>query len=153
MILYEPLDGLDHVMRRHTWNILLGEVSERGMTVLVSSHNLRELEDVCDHIGIMFDGKVVIEKSLDDVKGNIHKVQAAFSEGAIPEELREKLDILHSSKFGSVENLIVRGENNEISKLISEYKPLIFDILPLTLEEIFIYELGGMDYEFKNIIL
>ncbi len=153
MILDEPLDGLDPVMRRHTWNILLGEVSERGMTVLVSSHNLRELEDVCDHIGIMFDGKVVIEKSLDDVKGNIHKVQAAFSEGAIPEELREKLDILHSSKFGSVENLIVRGENNEISKLISEYKPLIFDILPLTLEEIFIYELGGMDYEFKNIIL
>ena len=122
------------------------------MTVLVSSHNLRELEDVCDHVGIMFDGKIVVEKSLDDVKGNIHKLQVAFKNGDIP-NIGDNFKILHQNMFGSVINLIVKGENSKIREEIEKYNPLIFDILPLTLEEIFIYELGGMGYEFENILI
>lgn len=152
MVLDEPVDGLDPVMRRNTWAILLQEVAERNMTVLVSSHNLRELEDVCDQVGIMFDGKVVLEKALDDVKGEIHKLQIAFKEGA-PNEFKESLNILHSSRFGSVDTYIVRGKVDKIKDICTKYSPLICDVLPLTLEEIFIYELGGMGYEFENIII
>jgi ABC-2 type transport system ATP-binding protein len=152
MVLDEPVDGLDPVMRRNTWSILLQEVAEREMTVLVSSHNLRELEDVCDHVGIMFDGNVVIEKSLDDVKGEIHKLQLAFK-GGITEELCEKLQLLHKSTIGSLDTLIVKGDEEHIREIVNKYEPIIFDILPLTLEEVFIYELGGMGYEFKNIIV
>lgn len=153
MVLDEPVDGLDPVMRRNTWAILLQEVAERGMTVLVSSHNLRELEDVCDNVGIMFNGRVVLEKSLDDVKGEIHKLQIAFEGGVFPDELAKRLNILHSSKFGSVETCIVKGDVGGIKKICGGYSPLICDILPLTLEEIFIYELGGMGYEFENILI
>ena len=117
MVLDEPVDGLDPVMRRNTWKIMLQMVAESGMTVLVSSHNLRELEDVCDHVGIMFGGKVVIEKSLDDVKGNIHKVQTAFK-GHMPDEIKDKLDILHSSVFGSVNMLIVKGNGEKIKETL-----------------------------------
>ncbi len=152
MILDEPVDGLDPVMRRNVWSLVLSDVAENGTTVLISSHNLRELEDVCDHVGIMFNGKTVLQKSLDDMKGNIHKMQLAFSK-EMPQELLNKLDILHSSEFGSVITMIVRGDSSEIKKLVGGYKPLIADILPLTLEEVFIYELGGMGYEFENIIL
>lgn len=152
MILDEPVDGLDPVMRRNVWKLMLQDVAERGTTVLVSSHNLRELEDVCDHVGIMHKGKLVLEKALDDVKGNIHKVQIAFN-GGMPEILAESLNILHKEQFGSVSMLIVRGNSDEILKNINYAKPLICDILPLTLEEVFIYELGGMGYEFENIIL
>lgn len=152
MVLDEPVDGLDPVMRRNTWAILLQEVSERNMTVLVSSHNLRELEDVCDEVGIMFNGKVVLEKALDDVKGEIHKLQIAFK-GEKPDDFTESLNILHCSKFGSVDTCIVRGSAEDIKKACEKYSPLICDILPLTLEEIFIYELGGMGYEFENILI
>lgn len=152
MILDEPVDGLDPVMRRNVWSLVLSDVAERGTTVLISSHNLRELEDVCDHVGIMFGGKVVLQKSLDDVKGNIRKIQIAFN-GEFPEDLSKKIDILHRSEFGSVVTLIAKGGAEKLKETISAYKPLILDILPLTLEEVFIYELGGMGYEFENIIL
>lgn len=156
MILDEPIDGLDPVMRRNTWRLVLNEVAERGMTVLISSHNLRELEDVCDHVGIMFGGKMVIEKSLDDVKGNIHKIQLAFEKGGSDEKLAQleaKLDILHTGRMGSVASLIVKGDIDEVRRVITEYSPVVFDIIPLTLEEVFIYELGGMGYEFENILI
>ena len=134
------------------WSLVLSDVEENGTTVLISSHNLRELEDVCDHVGIMFNGKVVLQKSLDDMKGNIHKMQIAFKEEK-PQELLNKLEILHSTEFGSVTTMIVKGNSEKIKELASSYNPLILDILPLTLEEVFIYELGGMGYEFENILL
>ncbi len=96
LILDEPLDGLDPVMRKQIMNIIISDVAEREMTVLVSSHNLRELEDICDHVGIIHSGKMVIEKPLDDLKGNIQKVQMVFKED-LNEELKAKLDILHLS--------------------------------------------------------
>ncbi len=153
MILDEPVDGLDPVMRRNVWKLMLQAVADRKMTVLVSSHNLRELEDVCDHVGIMFDGKIVIEKSLDDVKGNIHKLQVAFADGKVPEGLEPQLDILDKSGFGSVNIYIVKGNEEDIEALVKSFNPVVSDILPLTLEEVFIYELGGMGYEFQNIVL
>ncbi|MBQ2940808.1 MAG: ABC transporter ATP-binding protein [Clostridia bacterium] len=151
LVLDEPVDGLDPVMRKAMWSVVLEKVAEGNMTVLVSSHNLRELEDVCDHVGIMHEGKVVIEKSLDDVKGNIHKLQIAF-EGEIPEELKNEITVLKESRMGSVSLLIVRGQADEIKEKAEKYNPVIMDILPLTLEEVFIYELGGMGYVVKNVI-
>lgn len=152
MLLDEPVDGLDPIMRRNVWKLILQDVAERGTTVLISSHNLRELEDICDHVGIMHGGKLVLESALDDVKGNIHKVQTAFADG-FPEALETQINILHKEQFGSVCTLIVRGQSEDILEKISYAKPLICDILPLTLEEIFIYELGGLGNEYENIIL
>ena len=152
LILDEPVDGLDPVMRKNVWKLLLSDVAEREMTVLVSSHNLRELEDVCDHVGIMHAGKVVLEKSLDDAKGNIHKIQVAFR-NFFPEELSNSIEILHKEQFGSVVSLIVKGNIEEIKSKIMAYEPILSDTLPLTLEEVFIYELGGLGYETADILL
>ena len=152
LILDEPVDGLDPVMRRQIWSILLAEVSERQMTVLVSSHNLRELEDVCDHVGIMNKGKVIIERSLSELQGNIAKIQVACQNG-MP-KLPQEFKVLHMSNTGRVYTLIVRGNPQEAADIIAndEHQFAIVDILPLTLEEIFIYEMGGVDYEVKDIL-
>ena len=151
LILDEPVDGLDPVMRRQIWSILMAEVAEREMTVVVSSHNLRELEDVCDYVGIMNKGKVMIERSLSDLQGNVSKLQVAC-EGEVP-ELPETFKMLHKSSIGRVHTLIVRGNTEElIERLQENEKNVIVDVLPLTLEEIFIYEMGGVDYEVKEIL-
>ncbi len=150
MILDEPVDGLDPVMRRQIWSILMSEVAEHGMTVLVSSHNLRELEDVCDHVGIMHHGKLMIERSLTDLQGNISKIQVACQSG-VP-KLPEGFEVLHMSNTGRVYTLIVKGNPKEAEAVLSSENPAIVDVLPLTLEEIFIYEMGGADYEVKDIL-
>jgi len=152
LILDEPLDGLDPVMRKQIMNIIISDVAERQMTVLVSSHNLRELEDICDHVGIIHKGRMVIEKPLDDLKGNVQKLQLAFS-GEFPAELHNSLEILHLSKTGSVYTLIVKGNTDKITDAVKASNPLIFDKVSLTLEEIFIYELGGLGYDFNQIIV
>lgn len=151
LILDEPLDGLDPVMRKQIMNIIISDVAQREMTVLVSSHNLRELEDICDHVGIIHNGKMIIEKELDDIKGNISKIQVAF-EDTFPEKLYEELEILHFAKIGSVYSLIIKGGEN-VRSIINGYNPVIFDKVSLTLEEVFIYELGGMGYDFKYIMV
>ncbi len=150
LILDEPLDGLDPVMRKQIMNVIITDVAEREMTVLVSSHNLRELEDICDYVGIIHKGKMVIEKPLDDLKGNILKLQLVFK-GEMPEEINNKLNILHVSKTGSVYTVIVKGNDEEISNIIKAYTPMVFDKVNLTLEEVFIYELGGLGYDFEEI--
>ena len=151
LILDEPVDGLDPVMRRQIWSILMAEVAEREMTVVVSSHNLRELEDVCDHVGIMNKGKVIIERSLSDLQGNVSKIQVAC-EGEIP-KLPEEFKVLHKSNIGRVHTLIVRGNPEKAVELITVNEShAIVDVIPLSLEEIFIYEMGGVDYEVKDIL-
>ena len=150
MLLDEPVDGLDPVMRRNVWSLILSDVEKRGLTVLVSSHNQRELEDVCDYVGIMHNGKIAIEKALDEVKGNIHKVQTAIK-GGVDDELLGEIDVLKHEKVGSVDMLIVRGDYGKIEEQIKKYNPLILDVIPLTLEEVFIYELGGLGYELEII--
>lgn len=137
-------------MRRQIWSILLSEVAERGVTVLVSSHNLRELEDVCDHVGILDRGKMLLEHSLSDLQENMVKIQAVFPEGR---DLPEGLEILHRTSTGRLQQLILRGKAEEVEKRFAAAEPVYMDVLPLTLEEIFIYELGGNDHAIKNIIL
>lgn len=150
IVLDEPVDGLDPVIRRQIWNILLNAVSEEGMTVMVSSHNLRELEDVCDHVGIMHKGSVILERSLSALQGGVSKVQVAF-EGEVP-DISHRFEVLNETVLGKVHTLIVRGGQQEIAGLMETYHPILMDIIPLTLEEIFIYELGGKDYEVKDIV-
>ncbi len=152
LILDEPVDGLDPVMRRQVWSLMMSDVTEHGTTVLVSSHNLRELEDVCDHVGIMNKGRVLIERSLSALQENIVKLQAVWKPGEAPVLPRE-LEVLHTSHVGRVYTYIVRGKAPEVTERLERHEPLMLEALPLSLEEIFIYELGGEHYAVKEIIL
>ena len=150
LILDEPVDGLDPVMRRQMWSLILSEVSSRETTVLISSHNLRELEDVCGHVGIMNHGQVILERSLCELQGNVSKIQLAFEQGmpVLPDEF----EVMHMSNMGRVYTLIVKGNQDQAKKELEKMNPLFLDVLPLTLEEIFIYEMGGADYAVKDIL-
>ena len=150
VVLDEPVDGLDPVMRRNVWSILMADVAENNTTVLVSSHNLRELEDVCDHVGIMDNGKMLLERSLSELQENMVKLQLVLPEGA---ELPKELEILGHSSTGRLQQLVVRGSAEKAEEIIASVSPVYFESLPLTLEEIFIYELGGAGYEIRNIVL
>ena len=152
LVLDEPVDGLDPVMRRQVWSLLMGDVAQRGTTVLVSSHNLRELEDVCDHVGILSHGKVLLERSLTDLQDNILKLQVVFPDGQLP-QLPPDLNVLHVTQLGRVHTLIVRGEPAVIKSRVAVFSPMLMEALPLSLEEIFIYELGGEDYAVRDIVL
>ena len=146
LVLDEPVDGLDPVMRRQVWSLILSDVAQRETTVLISSHNLRELEDVCDHVGIMDHGRMLLERSLADMQGSTVKLQLV---GEVPEDL----EVLHESVAGRLKTLVVRGSAQEVSEKVQQGNPVYFDVLPLSLEEIFVYELGGVDYEVKNIVI
>ncbi len=152
LILDEPVDGLDPVMRRQVWSLLLGDVAERGTTVLVSSHNLRELEDVCDHVGILDHGRVLLERSLSDLQDNTVKLQVAYP-GVTEPVLPAEMQILHRSHVGRVYTYIVRGSREDILRRMQITEPVLLESIPLTLEEIFIYELGGVNYAAKDILL
>ena len=152
LVLDEPVDGLDPVMRRQVWSLLMSDVAQDGTTVLVSSHNLRELEDVCDHVGILSRGKLLIERSLSDLQDNLVKMQVVFQTRDLP-VLPEDMEVLHVSQVGRIYTLIVRGKADEVTNRLAVYQPILMDALPLTLEEIFIYELGGEDYAVRDIVL
>lgn len=153
LIMDEPIDGLDPVMRRQIKNLLFQEVAERGLTVLISSHNLREIEDLCDHVGIMHGGRMLVEKDLDDLKADTHKIQVAFRDERHAAALTAKLQILHQERRGSVNLYIVKGDRERIAQAFHVYEPYVFDLLPLTLEEIFIYEMGDAGYDAQPILL
>ena len=148
LILDEPVDGLDPVMRRQIWSLALEDVAGYGTTVLVSSHNLRELEDICDYVGIMHEGRMLLERSLADLQDNFVKVQLV-TEHPLPSSLQ----ILHESTLGRVQTLILRGDPQTIADELAASAPMLCDLLPLGLEEIFIYELGGTGYDVKNLVL
>ena len=152
LILDEPVDGLDPVMRRQVWSLILQDVAERGTTVLVSSHNLRELEDVCDHVGVMSRGKLLLEHSLSELQDYTVKLQLAF-EGAELPALPQEIKVLHHAQTGRVHTLICRGSAEELEQQLAALHPIFIDAVPLSLEEIFIYELGGEDYAIRDIVL
>ena len=152
LVLDEPVDGLDPVMRRQVWSLIMADVAQEGTTVLVSSHNLRELEDVCDRVGILSHGKVLIERSLTDLQENLVKMQVVFQERELP-QLPADLEVLHVSQVGRIHTLIVRGNATDVTNRLAVYAPILLEALPLTLEEIFIYELGGEDYAVRDVIL
>ena len=128
----------------------MSDVAQRGTTILVSSHNLRELEDVCDHVGIMHKGRIIIERSLEELEGSVMKIQVAFN-GEMP-DVPEFIKVLHSEKMGKVYTLIVKGYKEEINGFFEKCDTLILEQLPLNLEEVFIYEMGGEDYAVKDIL-
>ena len=152
LLLDEPVDGLDPVMRRQVWSLLMGDVAEHGTTVVVSSHNLRELEDVCDHVGILSHGRMALERSLTELQGGTVKLQIAFRQEQ-PPELPEDVHVLHRSNLGRVYTYILRGSADEVMDRFAAYDPLFQEALPLSLEEIFVYEMGGEDYAVRDIVL
>ena len=146
LVLDEPVDGLDPVMRRQILSVLMQDVADRGTTVLVSSHNLRELEDICDHVGIMHPGQMLLEKSLADMQGGTVKIQLM---GEVP----EGLEVLHRSEAGRLTSIVVRASAEEAEAILAEAGLSYYEVLPLSLEEIFIYELGGVSYEVKTLLM
>ena len=130
----------------------MSDVAQDGVTVLVSSHNLRELEDVCDHVGILSKGKALLERSLSELQENLVKIQIVFEQKELP-VMPQGMEVLSTAQVGRVCTLIVRGRADEVKNRLASLRPLLMDALPLTLEEIFIYELGGEDYAVRDIIL
>ena len=152
LVLDEPVDGLDPVMRRQVWNLVLADVAENGTTVLISSHNLRELEDMCDHVGVMSRGKLLLEHSLSELQDYTVKLQLAFEGTELP-ALPQEIKVLHHAQTGRVHTLICRGSAEELEQQLAALHPIFIDAVPLSLEEIFIYELGGEDYAIRDIVL
>ncbi len=143
LLLDEPIDGLDPIVRKLVMKEIIDDVANREMTVLISSHNLKEMDGICDAIGIIKDGKMLIERDLDDLKSDVHKIQIALPEEMPDDSEPYGLEILHRDKRGSIELWVVRGKEADVRAKIENLNPLVYDHLPLTLEEIFIYETGG----------
>ena len=150
LLLDEPVDGLDPITRKTVWGLLMNEVAERNMTVLVSSHNLRELEDVCDRVIIMNKGRILLESGVDELQNGIMKLQLAY-DGEAPELALP--GIMSKRVSGRVTEMIIRGDENEIIKELEKTSPLFIEKLNMSLEEIFINEVGGDDDEFKKILI
>ena len=151
LVLDEPVDGLDPMMRHQVWGLMMNEVAARGTTVLVSSHNLRELEDVCDTVGIMNRGKIFLEASLDELKTKLTKLHLSFAEETALDGLG--LNILKERRTGRVYELIVSGDKETVKNTLRTLQPLFMEELPMTLEEIFIYEMGEVDDEIKQTLI
>ncbi|MBR2674052.1 MAG: ABC transporter ATP-binding protein [Mogibacterium sp.] len=158
LLLDEPIDGLDPIVRKHVWRYIVDDVADRQMSVLVSSHNLKEMEGICDRIGILHNGKTVLERDMESLRGDLHKVQVSFGSGDAVlktkkrNEPYEGLNILHKESRGTVDLLLVGNTQEEIKNIIGSQEPLVFDMLPLTLEEVFIHELGGEDNAIKELL-
>lgn len=148
----ETFDGLDPVMRQAVKSLFAAETLNREFTPVIASHSLREIEDICDHIGLLHRGGILFAKDLDEMKLGIHKIQCVIPEPAWEEELLSELEVLQHDKRGSLLTVIVRGDYGEIQSKIQEKQPLFSEILPLTLEEIFISETEVVGYDVKNLI-
>lgn len=151
LLLDEPFDGLDPVIRHQIKNLLIQDVAERQMTVVVSSHQLDTLEDLCDHISLIHDGTIRMNGEIDHLKSQTHKIQLAFD--APSPTFNEGLHILYQEHRGSLQLLVVRGDLTGVTHYIQGFSPKLFEFLPLTLEELFIYEMEGLNYAHKNITL
>ena len=149
----ETFDGLDPVMRQAAKSILAYEVSEREFTPIIASHNLRELEDICDHVGLLHKGGVLLSKDVEDMKLHVHKVQCVITNPVMEERLLAELDILYHEKQGSILSFISRGTREEIMERVEEKEPIFMETVPLSLEEIFISEMEVEGYDIKNFLL
>lgn len=151
LFLDEIFDGLDPVIRQLLKKLLSGDVADRGMTVVIASHNLRELEDLCDHVGLLHRGGIVFERELDSLQLGICKIQAIFKP-MLPPEAFDAFSIIHQDIRGSVINLTVRGGVEETLEKVNALNPVFCEVLPLTLEEVFICEMEVAGYDFNNIL-
>jgi len=151
LLLDEAFDGLDPVMRSVLKELLLDGIETNQMTVIIASHNLRELEDLCDHIALIHKGKILFSDSLEDVRSNFHKIQAAFK--VLPPEVKlHTLDILKCEKMGSLLQMVIRGNEDEIMEKINSLDPIFAESIEPSLEEIFIYEMEAVGYDIKNLL-
>ncbi|MDR2157192.1 MAG: ABC transporter ATP-binding protein [Clostridiales Family XIII bacterium] len=153
LILDEPIDGLDPSARKTVWKYIVDAVADRGMTTLISSHNLREMEGFCDSIGVIHRGRMILEGDLHALTTGMHKLQVSFGQsGARPEGAYDALHVMHMETGGSVDSLIVQNDEAALERFRKEKKPLICDRLPLTLEELFLCALGGENDEIKDVL-
>ena len=148
----ETFDGLDPVVRQAVKSLFDEDVAERGMTPVIASHNLRELEDICDHVGLLHRGGILFSRDLDDMKLGIHKLQVIWRDG-LPEHVLDGLEVLHQDRRGSLYTITVRGDRETVQDRIAATQPLFFEMLPLTLEEIFISETEVVGYDVKSLLL
>lgn len=147
----ETFDGLDPVMRQTVKSLFANDIEERNLTPVIASHNLRELEDICDHVGLLHRGGMLLSKDLDDMKMNIHKIQCVLPAGLDRTNLQD-LDIMTVEQRGSLLTLTVRGQKEEIQARMQSYHPVFFEMIPLSLEEIFISETEVAGYDIKKLI-
>ena len=152
LILDEPTSGLDPVIKREVLNLLVEEVSMNETTILISTHNLGELERICDHIGIIYEGKILAEENIDELKTKVRKIQVAFKD-SIPEEIVNHKDILSIENKGKVYQIITKDNIDDFIELIKKYNPILLETIDMSLEEIFIYKMGGEGYVFEDITL
>ncbi len=148
----ETFDGLDPVMRQTVKSLFANDMEERNLTPIIASHNLRELEDICDHVGLLHRGGILLSRELDDMKLNLHKIQCVLKPGMSPEELTG-LDIVKAEQIGSIATITVRGNQEEIMAQMERCQPIFFELIPLSLEEIFISETEVAGYDIKALIL
>lgn len=149
----ETFDGLDPVMRQAVKSIFISEMDERGMTPIIASHNLRELEDICDHVGLLHRGGILLSKDLEDMKLNIHKLQCVFSKPEDMDYVEKMVEVIGKEQRGLLYTLTIRGTREEIEQQIAGLNPVFYEVLPLSLEEIFISETEVVGYDIKNLIL
>ncbi len=151
LLLDEAFDGLDPAMRYAVKQMLIDAIIDRGVTVIISSHNLKEIEEFCDTVGLIHEGKVIFSRELDSVKGNIHKVQTSFPEEVSKDSFADfdNIEILSLKTSGSVTALVVKGSTEDIEKAMEGKNARFCDIIPLSLEEIFIYEMKGAGYNYE----
>ena len=148
----ETFDGLDPVVRQTVKSLFAEDVADRGLTPIIASHNLRELEDICDHVGLLHKGGILLSKDLDDMKLNIHKVQCVLQPGMKPEDL-VALDKVGIEQRGRLCTVTVRGSRQEVEAILSSYDPVFYECIPLSLEEIFISETEVAGYDIRKLIL
>lgn len=149
----ETFDGLDPVMRSLVKSVLSEDVAQRSSTVLLTSHNLRELEDLCDHMGLLVEGRIMFESDIDSLKTEMFKVQIALPDKTFDRDEFRQLKVLYYKKSGSIATLIVKGDRELVTDVLRSKQPIILDLLPLSLEEVFIYEMEGYGYEFDSLRL
>lgn len=147
----ETFDGLDPVMRQAVKSLFANDMAERNLTPIIASHNLRELEDICDHVGLLHKGGILLSKDLDDMKLNIHKIQCVLKPGMKVEDMNA-LDVVKVEHRGSLATITARGAREEIERLMRGYEPVFFEMIPLSLEEIFISETEVAGYDIKKLI-
>lgn len=151
MFFDETFDGIDPVIRNFFKKIIATRMSEEDTTIIMTSHNLRELEDICDNLGLLYNGGILFESDIDTLKTNMYKVQISLKEDFNENDFID-LDILSFKKVGSVATVIIQGDRQASKKILEKMKPIILDFLPLTLEEVFIYEMEALGYEFEELV-
>lgn len=148
----ETFDGLDPVMRQAVKTVFIREIEGRGLTPVIASHNLRELEDICEYVGLLHGGGILFERDLDEMKLNLQKVQCVIKEEAVLEEIAKELEILNTEKRGTLYTFTVRGKREEVQRCVERLDPVYYELLPLSLEEIFISETEVKGYDVKALI-